>query len=66
MPSEPFDPLGATIPEMQEAMAAFVELNTSRGSFSLKQRIGVNTGLGESRAARCMAFSSSRTLPGHA
>ena len=31
--------------EMQEAMAAFAELNTSCGSFSLKQRIGVNTGL---------------------
>jgi class 3 adenylate cyclase/tetratricopeptide (TPR) repeat protein len=31
--------------EMQEAMAAFAELNTSRGSFWLKQRIGVNTGL---------------------
>ncbi len=31
--------------EMQEAMAAFAELNTSCGSFCLKQRIGVNTGL---------------------
>ncbi|MCP4542107.1 MAG: tetratricopeptide repeat protein [Chloroflexi bacterium] len=31
--------------EMQEAMAAFAELNTSCGSFSLKQRIGINTGL---------------------
>ncbi|MDY7077485.1 MAG: adenylate/guanylate cyclase domain-containing protein, partial [Chloroflexota bacterium] len=31
--------------EMQEAMAAFAELDTSCGSFSLKQRIGVNTGL---------------------
>jgi len=31
--------------EMQEAMAAFAELNTSRGPFSLKQRIGINTGL---------------------
>ena len=31
--------------EMQEAMAAFVELNTSLGTFDLKQRIGVNTGL---------------------
>jgi predicted ATPase/class 3 adenylate cyclase len=31
--------------EMQQAMAAFAELNTSGGAFSLKQRIGVNTGL---------------------
>jgi class 3 adenylate cyclase/tetratricopeptide (TPR) repeat protein len=31
--------------EMQEAMAAFTELHTSCGSFWLKQRIGVNTGL---------------------
>ncbi len=31
--------------EMQEAMAAFTKLDTSCGSFSLKQRIGVNTGL---------------------
>ena len=31
--------------EMQEAMAAFAELHTSCGSFCLKQRIGVNTGL---------------------
>jgi len=31
--------------EMQEAMAAFAELNTSCGVFCLKQRIGVNTGL---------------------
>ena len=31
--------------EMQQAMAAFAELNTSCGPFSLKQRIGVNTGL---------------------
>jgi len=31
--------------EMQEAMLAFAELNTSCGPFSLKQRIGVNTGL---------------------
>jgi class 3 adenylate cyclase/tetratricopeptide (TPR) repeat protein len=31
--------------EMQAAMAAFAELNTSRGTFDLKQRIGVNTGL---------------------
>jgi len=31
--------------EMQEAMAAFTELNTSCGPFCLKQRIGVNTGL---------------------
>ena len=31
--------------EMQEAMTAFAELNTSCGIFCLKQRIGVNTGL---------------------
>ncbi len=31
--------------EMQEAMAAFAKLNTSCGSFSLKQRIGINTGM---------------------
>ncbi|HET90407.1 MAG TPA: tetratricopeptide repeat protein, partial [Chloroflexi bacterium] len=31
--------------EMQEAMVAFNELNTSCGQFCLKQRIGVNTGL---------------------
>lgn len=31
--------------EMQAAMAAFAELNTSCGTFCLKQRIGVNTGL---------------------
>ena len=31
--------------EMQEAMAAFAELDTSCGFFFLKQRIGVNTGL---------------------
>jgi class 3 adenylate cyclase/predicted ATPase len=31
--------------EMQEAMTAFTELNTSCGIFSLKQRIGINTGL---------------------
>ena len=31
--------------EMQEAMTAFAELNTSCGAFFLKQRIGVNTGL---------------------
>ncbi|RLC89577.1 MAG: hypothetical protein DRI77_15595, partial [Chloroflexi bacterium] len=31
--------------EMQEAMAAFAELDTSQGFFFLKQRIGVNTGL---------------------
>jgi predicted ATPase/class 3 adenylate cyclase len=31
--------------EMQEAMGAFAELSTTRGSFWLKQRIGVNTGL---------------------
>jgi class 3 adenylate cyclase/tetratricopeptide (TPR) repeat protein len=31
--------------DMQEAMLAFAELNTSCGAFSLKQRIGVNTGL---------------------
>ena len=31
--------------EMQQGMTAFAELNTSRGPFSLKQRIGVNTGL---------------------
>ena len=31
--------------EMQEAMVGFTELNTSCGSFCLKQRIGVNTGL---------------------
>ncbi len=31
--------------EMQEAMTAFTELNTSCGFFSLKQRIGINTGL---------------------
>ncbi len=31
--------------EMQAAMAAFAKLNTSCGPFSLKQRIGVNTGL---------------------
>jgi class 3 adenylate cyclase/tetratricopeptide (TPR) repeat protein len=31
--------------EMQDAMAAFADLETSRGTFSLKQRIGVNTGL---------------------
>ncbi len=31
--------------EMQEAMASFVELETSCGVFSLKQRIGLNTGL---------------------
>jgi class 3 adenylate cyclase/predicted ATPase len=30
--------------EMQEAMAAFNELDTSCGQFCLKQRIGVNTG----------------------
>ncbi len=31
--------------EMQEAMSTFAELETSCGTFSLKQRIGVNTGL---------------------
>ncbi len=31
--------------EMQNAMAAFADLETSCGTFSLKQRIGVNTGL---------------------
>ncbi|MEE8392626.1 MAG: tetratricopeptide repeat protein, partial [Anaerolineae bacterium] len=31
--------------EMQDAMGAFAELNTSCGTFSLKQRIGINTGL---------------------
>jgi class 3 adenylate cyclase/tetratricopeptide (TPR) repeat protein len=31
--------------EMQEAMGPFAQLNTSCGSFCLKQRIGVNTGL---------------------
>ncbi len=31
--------------EMQQAMAAFAVLNTSGGTFSLKQRIGINTGL---------------------
>ena len=31
--------------EMQEAMASFAELETSCGMFSLKQRIGLNTGL---------------------
>lgn len=31
--------------EMQAAMVAFAELNTSCGAFSLKQRIGINTGL---------------------
>jgi class 3 adenylate cyclase/predicted ATPase len=31
--------------EMQEAMASFAELETSCGAFSLKQRIGLNTGL---------------------
>ncbi len=31
--------------EMQEAMAGFAELETSCGVFSLKQRIGLNTGL---------------------
>ncbi len=31
--------------EMQDAMAAFAELNTSCGRFCLKQRIGINTGL---------------------
>ena len=31
--------------EMQEAMSAFTELNTSCGAFCLRQRIGVNTGL---------------------
>ncbi len=31
--------------EMQAAMAAFTNLETSEGTFSLKQRIGVNTGL---------------------
>jgi class 3 adenylate cyclase/tetratricopeptide (TPR) repeat protein len=31
--------------EMQEAMTSFTELSTSCGSFCLKQRIGVNTGL---------------------
>ena len=31
--------------EMQEAMVAFTEMKTSGGTFSLKQRIGVNTGL---------------------
>ena len=31
--------------EMQTAMTAFAELNTSCGVFCLKQRIGVNTGL---------------------
>lgn len=30
--------------EMQEAMAAFTDLETSAGRFALKQRIGVNTG----------------------
>ncbi|HEY72959.1 MAG: hypothetical protein B6I35_01315 [Anaerolineaceae bacterium 4572_32.2] len=31
--------------EMQAAMVAFAELDTSCGAFSLKQRIGINTGL---------------------
>ena len=31
--------------DMQEAMAAFAQLNTTGGTFSLKQRIGINTGL---------------------
>jgi len=30
--------------EMQEAMASFAQLETSRGVLSLKQRIGINTG----------------------
>ncbi len=31
--------------DMQDAMLAFAKLDTSCGSFSLKQRIGINTGL---------------------
>ncbi len=31
--------------EMQDAMASFAELHTSCGTFCLKQRVGINTGL---------------------